>query len=158
MAPILVFSHSNRPAMYNSHTLKSISGKTRGVALLALLTLAACGDAITAPRTLDPAAVALVMPSVIDARQRVAMGLDDPSIRQQMRLEIQTLETALRENNVRQASASVDHIGDALNTHRTLVGAVSQDASDLTAIELMLYAVAPVVRNAKYDIRFKASP
>jgi|SRR5688500_11983293 hypothetical protein len=157
MLAILVFSHSNRPAMNRSHSLQSISGKTRGVAILALLTLAACSDGVTAPRTLDPDAVALVMPSVIDARQRVAMGLDDPSMRQQMRFEIQTLETALRENNVRQASASIDQIGEALNSHRASVGAVSQDASDLTAIELMLYAVSPVVRNARYDIRFKAS-
>jgi hypothetical protein len=143
--------------MTRSHSLKSISGKTRGVAIMALLTLAACSDGVTAPRTLDPAAVALVMPSVIDARQRIATGLDDPSMRQQMRLAIQTLETALRENNVRQAGASIDHIGEALNSHRASVGAVSQDASDLTAIELMLYAVSPVVRNAHYDIRFKAS-
>jgi hypothetical protein len=145
--------------MHRSLSHKSIGGTSRAVALLAALIMAAaCGDAPTAPQSLDPDAVALVIPSVIDARTRLAMRLADPSMRQSMRLDIQTLESALTENNVYQARLSVDKIGDALNGYRASTGSVSADASDLTAIELMLYAVAPVVRNARYDIRFKASP
>jgi hypothetical protein len=144
--------------MHPSPSRRSITGKARGVALLtALVTLAACGDSPTAPQSMDPDAVAEVMPAVVDARIRVAMRLDDPSMRERFRVEILTLETSLAGNNVPQARISVNNIGDALNAYRAS-GVASPDAADLGAIELMLSAVAPVVRNTRYEHRFKASP
>jgi hypothetical protein len=145
--------------MPSSRFRKSINPTTRGVALLAaLVTLAACGDSPTAPQSMDPEAVAEVMPAVVDARTRLAMRLDDPSMRERFRLEILTLETSLAGNNVPQARISVNNIGDALNFYRASVGSTSPDVADLSAIELMLSAVAPVVRNTRYEHRFKASP
>jgi hypothetical protein len=145
--------------MLTSPSRRSITGKARGSALLAaLMTLAACGDSPTAPQSMDPDAVAEVMPAVVDARIRVATRLDDPSMRERFRVEILTLETSLAGNNVPQARISVNNIGDALNSYRASIGSASPDAADLSAIELMLSAVAPVVRNTRYEHRFKASP
>jgi hypothetical protein len=145
--------------MLTSPSRRSITGKARGFALLAaLMTLAACGDSPTAPQSMDPDAVAEVMPAVVDARIRVATRLDDPSMRERFRVEILTLETSLAGNNVPQARISVNNIGDALNSYRASIGSASPDAADLSAIELMLSAVAPVVRNTRYEHRFKASP
>lgn len=131
----------------------------RGVALLAaLVLLAACGDSPTAPQSMDPDAVADVMPAVVDARVRVAMRLADASLRERLRLEILTLETALAGNNVPQARISVNAIGDLLTSHRASIASASSDAADVSAIDLMLSAVAPVVRNTRYEHRFTASP
>jgi hypothetical protein len=145
--------------MLTSLTRRSITGKARGVALLAaLMTLAACADSPTGLQSMDPDVVAEVMPAVVDARIRVASRLDDPSMRERFRVEILTLETSLAGNNVPQARISVNNIGDALNSYRASIGSASPDAADLSAIELMLSAVAPVVRNSRYEHRFKASP
>jgi hypothetical protein len=145
--------------MPTSFSRRSINGKARGVALLAaLVMLAACGDSPTAPQSMDPAAVAEVMPAVVDARTRIAMRLADPSMRERLRLEILALETSLAGNNVPLARISVNNIGDALNSYRAATGSASPDGSDLSAIELMLFAVAPVVRDTRYDHRFTASP
>jgi hypothetical protein len=142
--------------MDRSPSRTSIGSRIRGVALFAsLLALAACGDAPTAPELMDPNAIALVMPSVIDARLRLAARLADPSTSQRMLFEIQTLESALGANNSHQARVCVANIGDVLNSRRTTGGA---DAADLSAVELMLRVVTPVVRNTHTEIRFQAFP
>jgi hypothetical protein len=135
-----------------------INDTLRGAALLAaLIALAACGDSPTAPRYMDPDEVARVMPAVVDARLRLTGGLLDGSMRQRLRTNILRLESAMSQNNVPEARICVDNIGDALTDYRGRIGPLGQDASDVTAIELMLYAVAPVVSNTSWDIRFRAS-
>lgn len=119
------------------------------------MTLAACGDSLTAPELMDPNEVARAMPSVVDARLRLAARLIDPSTSQRMLFEIQTLESALGVNNSHQARVCVANIGDVVNSQRASGGV---DAADLTAIELMLRIVTPVVRNTHTEIRFQASP
>lgn len=143
--------------MDRSFSLRFQSGKRLSIALLAaLVTLAACGDAISPTESMDPDAVARIMPSVTDARLRLTVGLLDGSMRQRMRTDILRLESALTANNVPEARVCVDDIGDALTNYRSSTGMQAQDASDVSAIELMLFAVAPVVRNARWDIRFRA--
>ena len=138
--------------------LQAINDRLRGAAVLAaLVALAACGDSPTVPQYMDPNEVARVMPSVLDARLRITTGFVDGSMRQRLRTSILELESAMSQNNVPVARMSVDNIGDALTDYRGRSGALAQDASEATAVELMLYAVAPVVRNTSWDIRFRAS-
>jgi hypothetical protein len=144
--------------MHTPNLSRPINGTLRGALVAALFTLAACGDGPTVPQSMDPDEVARVMPSVRDARLRLTTGLLDASTRQLMRSEILMLETALSANDVPNARQCVENLGDALTNYRAATGVSAQDASDLTAIELMLYAVGPVVRNTRYDHRFKATP
>jgi hypothetical protein len=144
--------------MTRSTTFRALNDGLRGAALLAALAaLVACGDSPTAPRYMDPNEVARVMPAVVDARVRLTVGVLDGSMRQRFRTDLLKLESAMAQNNVPQARISVDNIGDALTDYRGRLGALAQDAADLTAMELMLYAVAPVVSNTSWDIRFRAS-
>jgi hypothetical protein len=143
--------------MDRSLFVKSLDRTTRSALYLAaLLAVVACGDSPMAPKSMDPDAVARVMPSLIDAEQRLAPRLVTAAVRQVVALEIRLLRVAMVENNVHQARLSIGTIGDALTG--VAAHAAVEDAADLTAIELMLYAVAPVVDGARTDIRFKASP
>ena len=132
----------------------SIYGASRSLVLLAAaLGLVACGDSPTAPKSMDPVAVARVMPSVVDVEQRISRRLTNAVLRQHVMVEVQVLRSSLEGNNVHQARLSFDKVAAAIT-----VPGISDDAADVSAIELMLYVVAPVIDGARYDIRFKASP
>src|SRR6059036_1068825 len=61
----------------------------------AVLLSAACSDAPTAPDPIDRAAVARVMPSVVDARTRLAPSIENSTVRERVIFDIQELENAL---------------------------------------------------------------
>jgi hypothetical protein len=68
-------------------------------AFLALQTVA-CAD-VTAPgRRLDHDGVESVLPAITDARRRVASGISDVAIRQQLTLTLSGIEIALRGDDV----------------------------------------------------------
>jgi hypothetical protein len=140
--------------------LRSLVHTTRVAARTAMcaafLAVAACGDSPTAPKSMDAAAVERVIPSLIDARQRLVPRLVNASLRPVFAQELARLQAALDQNNVHQANLSIDVVADALTG--AVARASTEDAADLTAIELMLYAVALVVDAARAEIRFKASP
>ena len=143
--------------MDRSTLRKSLDRTTRSALLLVALTVVvACGDSPTAPKAMDPDAVATVMPSLVDAEQRITPRLAIGSVRQLLTVELRQLQSALVDNNVHQARLSVGTIGHAVTSNSARASV--EDAADLTAIELMLHAVAAVVDGARAEILFKASP
>lgn len=144
--------------MSNSSSCSHTIGRTaRTLALaLGLCVLAACGDAPSAPRLMDSNAIGRVMPSVIDARMRLARGLENAALRQALSQDIHELERALAANNAITARHSVASIADRV-VHARSSASNANDAHDLSAIELMLQLVAPVVHTTVAEITFRAS-
>jgi hypothetical protein len=140
--------------MTRSTLLKSIHSLPRMLGVLAaLLAVVACGDSPTGPRSMDPDAVARVMPSVVDAQLRISPRLANAGLRQHVMVELQQLRSSMEGNNVPQARLSFDRIAAAIG-----IPGITDDAADVSALELMMYVVAPVIDGARYDIRFRAFP
>ncbi len=110
-----------------------------------LFTLAACSDAPTAPRrTLDATAVGRVMPAVVDARLRIAPAIENMSVRDRVAHDLGELESAMTNGDGTDARFRARLIGSVLKDYRSQQSATT-DGADVTAIMLMLNAVAPVL-------------
>src|SRR5204863_300599 len=71
---------------------------TRGALALAVMLVAACSDAPTAPTPgIDRVAAARVMPSVTDARVRLAPSIQNPPLRDRARHDSRVLRAGHRD-------------------------------------------------------------
>lgn len=119
--------------------------------LVAIVVLAACSDAPTGPQqAIDRVAAARVMPSVTDARVRLAPSIQNVAVQGRVLHDLQELERALTNGDGQKARFHVQIIGNVLRDYRAQQSSNS-DAADVTSIALMLNAVSEVV-GAGYDV------
>ena len=130
-------------------TLIRLTSARRVAAGLGLLALGACSsDGPTAPRqSIDPVAAASVMPSVTDARVRLAVAIENVAVRDRVLHDIRELETALQDRDVEKARFHSRVIGMLVTDYRAQQGATTTDGADVTAITLMLRAVSDVIHD-----------
>jgi hypothetical protein len=113
--------------------------------------LGACSDAATAPEPpIDRVAAARVMPSVTDARVRLAQGIENAAVRDRVTHDLQELALGLTNGDGRKSRFHVRVIGSVLDDYKKQ-GIGASSAPDITAISLVLYAVSQVV-GAGYEI------
>jgi hypothetical protein len=147
-APILVSPTTVVAAPVLTARLR-ISRISRATLVLVSFLLAACGDSPMAPtQSIDRVAAARVVPSVIDARVRVATGIQNEAIRMRATHDLSELEIALANGDGQKARFHVRVLSDVLSDYRAQQTA-NPDGADVTAIMLMLHAVSQVV-DAKF--------
>jgi hypothetical protein len=101
----------------------------------------ACSD-VTAPgRMMDREAVENVMPSVNDARRRVASGIADVAVRQQLTITLSNLEIALRADDVDGVTKGMAAVETLLNSYSPRAHA---DRQEISAVMLVLAGVGRV--------------
>lgn len=114
--------------------------------LIAFSVLAACSDSPTAPQqSIDRVAAARVMPSVTDARLRLAPAIENASVRTRVVHDLEELETALANGDGQKARFHLHVVGQVLTDYRKQPSIVMSDGADVTAIGLMLDAVSAVI-------------
>ena len=116
---------------------------TSRVGMVALLAIqaAACSD-VTAPgRRMDRDAVDNVMPAVNDARRRVASGIADVAVRQQLTLTLANIEIALRADDVADVEKGVSAVQTLMASYTPRAYA---DRQEITAVMLALAGVQKV--------------
>lgn|SRR5437867_1703206 len=126
---------------------QNLSIARRGSLLVGLVVLAACSDAPTAApqhSSIDRVAAARVMPSVTDARVRLAPSIENVAVQQRVAHDLQELENALTNGDGDRARFHLGVIGSVLKDYRAQQS-TTKDGADVTAILLMLYEVSPVV-------------
>jgi hypothetical protein len=143
MFPPMKFDRFSPPRMNNK--------LRRALIVVSSLVLVACGDSPMAPEPpIDVVAAARLMPSVTDARIRLAMGIDNASVRERVVHDLRELEIALANGDGRSSRFHVRVIGSIVDEYRIQeVG--RRNAPDLTAISLVLYIVSQLV-GAGYEI------
>lgn len=120
--------------------------KARTALLLMALALGtACSDSATAPQqvSIDRVAAARVMPSVTDARVRLAPAIVNVAVQARVLHDLQELENALANGDGQKARFHVGVVNSVLTEYRQQ--GTGADAADVSAIGLMLTAVSPVV-------------
>jgi hypothetical protein len=118
----------------------------RSFLLGAFVALAACSDSPTAPvRSIDRVAAARVMPCVVDARVRLAVGIENAVIRDRVTHDLRELEVGLANGDGQKARFHAHTIADVLREYRNQQGSTNTDGADVTAITLMLNQVSSVV-------------
>jgi hypothetical protein len=124
----------------------SLLSKVRVLVLsISVLALAACSDSPLAPeQAIDRVAAARVMPSVTDARVRVAPGLQNTAIRDRVVHDLGELELALTNGDGNRARFHMRVLGTLLNDYRVQQHWTT-DGADVTAISLMLHQVSQAV-------------
>jgi len=110
----------------------------------------ACSDSPTAPSSIDRAAADRVLPSLVDARTRLAPSIQNAVIRERTMYDLQQLEQALTRGDGQLARFHVRVTSKLLNDYQTQKLATT-DAADVTAIALMLRAVSQAV-GGDFDI------
>jgi hypothetical protein len=131
-----------------------VATRSRVSLVAALFVAVACGDSPTAPppSSIDRAEVARVMPSLTDARTRLVPAIDNAVVRERTEYDLAQLEQALNKGDGQQARFHLRVTSNLLKEYN--VQDVSQkDAADVSAIALMLRAVAQAV-GGDYDIAF----
>jgi hypothetical protein len=124
-------------------TLLKASKLSARIGLIALMSLqaVACAD-VTAPgRRMDRDAVEALMPAISDARRRVASGIADVSVRQQLTINLSAVEIALRGDDVAAAQKAVAAVQTLLNTYSPRAYA---DRQEISAVFLVLAGVERV--------------
>jgi hypothetical protein len=110
------------------------------VALLAV-SAAACSD-VTAPgRRMDRDQVENVMPAIVDARRRVASGIGDVAVRQQMTITLSNVEIALRSDDVETAQKGLTEVANLMSSYGTRASA---DRPEVSAVFLVLTSVQKI--------------
>jgi hypothetical protein len=126
-------------------TLAAGSG-SRAVAVVAVMLVAACGDGATAPQSsIDRIAAARVMPSVTDARVRLAPAIQNVAVRDRVVYDLGELEIALTNGDAPSARFHLHVVEGVLTDYRKQQGSVMSDGADVSAIGLMLNAVSNVI-------------
>src|SRR5690349_5224086 len=111
------------------------------LALFMTISVAACSD-VTAPgRILDPSAVENVIPAVTDARRRVASGIADVAVRQEMTISLSNIEIALRADDVASVEKGLTSVSSLMTTYGNHA---SGDRAEVSAVLLALSAVQRV--------------
>jgi hypothetical protein len=116
---------------------------TSRIGLVALLAIqaAACSD-VTAPgRRMDRDAVENVMPAVNDARRRVASGIADVAVRQQLTITLSNIEIALRADDVADVEKGVTEVQALMSSYSPRAYA---DRQEISAVMLALAGVQKV--------------
>jgi hypothetical protein len=107
------------------------------VALLAI-SAAACSD-VTAPgRRMDRAAVENIMPAITDARRRVASGIGDVAVRQQLTISLSGIELALRADDIDGVEKGLTNVATLMSTYGNRASA---DRAEVSAVFLVLTGV-----------------
>lgn len=115
----------------------------------ATLVLGACGDAPTAPKRLDPAAVARVLPAVTDARLRLVHGITTSAVRSRAEDDLGQIEMALVRGDARSATFRTRLLIRLLSDYASQSEAAGRpDAADVVAIGLALVEAADVLNLA----------
>jgi hypothetical protein len=123
------------------------SRKLLPAATLALtLIVSACSDAPLAPSEKIAAVdVERLMPSVVDALDRLAPQIANASVRERVTYDLQQLEISLEAGDARNARFHTVVTSDILTEYVQSSSSVGPDAPDVDAIRLMLHAVSDVV-------------
>lgn len=109
-----------------------------GMAILMAMSAAACSD-VTAPgRRMDRDAVENILPAVTDARRRVAGGIADVSVRQQMTVTLSDVEIALRADDVDEVEKGLTTVATLMTTYGNRA---SGDRPEVSAVMLVLAGV-----------------
>lgn len=118
------------------------SRKSRIVlAVFMAMSAAACSD-VTAPgRRMDREAVENVIPAVTDARRRVASGIADVSVRQEMTLTLSNIEIALRADDVETVEKGLTAVSNLVTNYGNRASA---DRPEVSAVLLVLGAVQKI--------------
>jgi hypothetical protein len=119
------------------------SATIRFALLLCVVGLGACSDMTSPQRSMDRAAVDSLMPSVLDARLRVAGGIKDIATRQKVEVSLSSLEVALKSDNAQHAHDNIQSIATLLDGYR--VQSSTGDGADISAIFITLNAVSVIV-------------
>jgi hypothetical protein len=140
---------SLRPPTRLIESLSLVPARTAraGLFVVALLLMVACSDGPTAPQQqgIDRVAAARVMPSVTDARTRLAPAIQNAAIRDRVIHDLDELETALVNGDGQKARFHVRVVATVLTDYRKQQGSVMSDGADVSAIGLALNAVSEVV-------------
>lgn len=124
---------------------RGISHQALHLSLVAALLFAgACSDAVTAPETLDPEAVASVLPSVRDARTRLAPQIENAGVRERVLFDLEQLEQALSGNSAQNARF---HARVSANLVAEYKGGrtAATDGPDVSALAITLYVIAQAI-------------
>src|SRR5688500_7979093 len=109
--------------------------------MVGLMAQAACGDSPMAPQpSIDAMAAASVMPAVIDARLRRAIGIENSVVRDRISHDLLELENALTSGDGQKARFHVRVLATVITDYRAQLGSSTTDGADVTAIVLMLHA------------------
>ena len=111
--------------------------KVAFVVVMALQAVA-CSDATAPGRRMDHVGVENVLPAVTDARRRVASGISDVAVRQQLTLSLSAIEISLRGDDVPSVEKSVTEIKTLLAEYGPRAYA---DRPEITAVMLALAGV-----------------
>ena len=84
------------------------------------------------------------MPSVTDARVRLAPSIENAAVQERVSHDLSELENALTNGDGDRARFHLGVIGNVLKDYRAQQSS-TKDGADVTAILLMLYEVSPVV-------------
>lgn len=118
-----------------------------GLVGVSILMLTACSDAIVAPRaTMDRVAAARLMPSVTDARLRIAPGIENAAIRERVEYDLGELEIALSNGDANASQFRMRLVASVLADYQTQPGSAI-DRPDITGILLAMNAVTKVLGN-----------
>jgi hypothetical protein len=136
-----------------SHGASSRRGTFRSLSFVAVLLLsAACGDSPTAAgESIDRDAVARVMPSVVDARTRLAPSIENVVVRDRVVFDIQQLEDALRAGDAQSVRFHVRVTGNLVNEYMSGRSLSLKEGPDVSGVALMLFKVSEIV-NAGYEL------
>ena len=104
--------------------------------------LVACADSVTGVRrAMDRDAVDNVMPAVTDARRRVASGLVDVGVRQQMTLLLSNVELALTSDDVDAVQKNLTALDQLLSAYRAKSQA---DRPEVSIVYTVMNAVSKI--------------
>ena len=90
------------------------------------------------------------MPSVIDARMRASVGIDNAPIRDRVTHDLSELEIALTNGDAARARFYVRVVGSLLVDYRAAKSSANTDGADVSAISLSLREVSMIV-DAGYE-------
>lgn len=139
-------SPASHRALSRRATLRSLSFAA------ALLLSAACGDSPTAAReSIDRDAVKRVLPSVVDARTRLAPSIENVVVRDRVIFDIQQLENALRAGDAQNARFHVRVTGNLVNEYMSGRSLSLKEGPDVSGVALMLFKVSEIV-NAGFEL------
>src|SRR5213596_162231 len=115
---------------------QNLSIARRGSLLVGLVVLAACGESPAAPKasSIDRVAAARVMPSVTDARVRLAPSILNTAVRERVVHDLQELETALANGDAQKARFHTSLVASLLVDYRKQQASVLSDGADISAI------------------------
>ena len=90
---------------------------------------------------MDREAVENVIPAINDARRRVASGISDVAVRQQLTIDLSSIEIALRGDDVESVDKGVEAVSALMSSYAPRASA---DRPEISAVQLALTSVRRV--------------